>query len=150
MPGSGKPHAKEAGDRAPGWARRELAREVDRIRNPLPVGPAPKSTGNLSDGWRALQQRARRSVDGADDPAAGSGWKRPVKRAVFGVLRPAMTRYESLIAELTAYGGLLAERLEESEAEIAKLQGRLDALGGSGSPDEPEPSGPKATDTQTS
>lgn len=136
MPGPGQRHVNEPedADGTPGWARRELAREVDRARYPSAVTPTPKSTGNLSVGWRALEQRARRGVRGAAEPADGA-WKRPVKRALLRLLRPLVRRYEDLIAELTAYGDSLAKRLEETEAELARLSGR-EAPGASGSPGE--------------
>jgi hypothetical protein len=132
-------------DRTPGWARRELAREVDRARDPLASGPVPKSTANLTEGWRALEQRARRGLGGAADPGAGpSGLKRPLKRAMFRALGPVVRRYDALIAELAAYGASLAERVEETEAEVVRLRERLEGISGAAesarSGSDPEPS----------
>jgi hypothetical protein len=67
------------------------------------------------------------------------------------VLRPLVKRYEILIAELTAYGNSLAERLEaqETEAEVARLRGHRET-GTPGSLEGSQPSDSKATATEPS
>jgi hypothetical protein len=65
------------------------------------------------------------------------------------MLRPLVKRYEILIAELTAYGNSLAERLEETEAEVARLRGHRET-GTPGSLEGSQPSDSKATATEPS
>jgi hypothetical protein len=64
------------------------------------------------------------------------------------VLRPLVRRHETLIAELTAYGNSLAERLEETEAEVARLLGHRETPVNSGSPEGSQASDPKATGSE--
>jgi hypothetical protein len=132
-----QPPSPEPDHGGPGWARAELAREVARARDPLVAGSAPKSTADLSDAWRLLERRVRGSMQAPEATAGGPGWRRPVSRAMLRLLRPLIRRNEALIAELAAYGGALAERLEEAEAELARLRHRL------GSADEPGTDPPK-------
>ena len=59
-----------------------------------------------------------------------SSWKRAVKTVVWRLTRFSTMRYDRLLAELAEMNGELADRLRETEEEIARLRGELDRPGG--------------------
>ena len=58
------------------------------------------------------------------------GWKRRTKLLVWRLTRFSTSRYDRLIADLAEMNGELAERLRETEAEVARLREELEALRG--------------------
>jgi hypothetical protein len=57
------------------------------------------------------------------------GWKRKTKLAVWRLTRFSTSRYDRLIADLAEMNGELAERLRETEAEVARLREELEGRG---------------------
>lgn len=89
----------------------------------------------------AAQLRADEKViipHGEGNLASPSRWRRQMKFRLFRVMRPISWRYDRLIADHAELTTGLAERLMAAEAEIARLQARLQArMDGADVPDDP-------------
>ncbi len=66
-----------------------------------------------------------------DEPLLGSRskWRRKAKAGFYVVLRPITHRYDRLLADLATLNRMLAERLADAEAEIARLREALEQRG---------------------
>ena len=76
-----------------------------------------------------VQQRQRVPV-GETVLGAAAGWKRATKVMVWRLTRFSTMRYDRLIADLAEMNGELAERLRETEEEVARLREELEGRGG--------------------
>jgi hypothetical protein len=63
---------------------------------------------------------------GEPNLASLSRWRRRLKLRLFRVLRPVSRRYDRLLADLAELTSSLADRLAQSEAEVARLRHQLD------------------------
>ncbi|HEV2952434.1 MAG TPA: hypothetical protein VGZ51_10030 [Actinomycetota bacterium] len=61
---------------------------------------------------------------------SSADWKRKAKLAIWRVTRFSTMRYDRLLAELAALTGELAQRLQETEEELARARDELQARGG--------------------
>lgn len=117
-------------------AYRDLARELywAQDRASRARMDTPEIRDRLLD--LAAQLRADEKViipHGEPNLASPSRWRRQMKFRIFRVMRPISWRYDRLIADHAELTTSLAERLMAAEAEIARLQARID---GAGFPDE--------------
>jgi hypothetical protein len=61
---------------------------------------------------------------------SAAGWKRKTKQVVWRLTRFSTMRYDRLLADLAEMNGELAQRLNETEEEIARLREELEHRGG--------------------
>jgi hypothetical protein len=111
----------------PRWADEALERELYWAEQRTTRGPTVHTIGELREALRefeALMLDDERSMYPRAEPnlSAGSKWRRSLKLRVYRFLRPVTRRYDRLIAELAGLTLSLAERLRESEAEVARLR----------------------------
>lgn len=123
-------------------AYRDLARELywAQERASRARMGTPEIRDRLHD--LAAQLRADEKViipHGEGNLASPSRWRRQMKFRLFRVMRPISWRYDRLIADHAELTTSLAERLMAAEAEIARLQARID---GGNPPGGPEGSAP--------
>ena len=128
------PRAAESSERgaADGTAA-SLAREVywagDGIsRPPTDVGSLPE---RLDAFMHQLRVEQRQLVPlGETLLGSAAGWKRKTKQVVWRLTRFSTMRYDRLLADLAEMSGELAQRLSETEEEIARLREELERRGG--------------------
>ena len=121
-------------------AYRDLARELYWAQDR--ASRARMDTAEISDRLHdlAAQLRSDEKViipQGEGNLASPSKWRRRMKFRLFRLMRPISWRYDRLIADHAELTTSLAERLMAAEAEIARLQARID--GGQAPQDPPEP-----------
>jgi len=121
-------------------AYRDLARELYWAQDR--ASRARMDTAEIRDRLHdlAAQLRSDEKViipQGEGNLASPSRWRRQMKFRLFRVMRPISWRYDRLIADHAELTTSLAERLMAAEAEIARLQARID--GGQAPQDPPEP-----------
>ena len=114
-----------------GWADEALERELYWAEQRTTRGPTVHTIAELREALRefeALMLDDERSMYPRAEPnlSAGSKWRRSLKLRVYRFLRPVTRRYDRLIAELAGLTLSLAERLRESEAEVARLRGEIE------------------------
>ncbi len=130
---AGSPSAAEWSEPAADPSARILAREVYWAGDGLSAPPS--DAGSLRERLDAfthqmrVQQRQRVPVG---ETVFGSevGWRRKTKLAVWRLTRFSTMRYDRLIADLAEMNGELAERLRETEEEVARLREELEGRGG--------------------
>jgi hypothetical protein len=127
------PGAAETSERAADGTAASLAREVywagDGIsRLPTDVGSLPERLDAFTHQLRVEQ----RQLVPLGETLLGSaaGWKRKTKQAVWRLTRFSTMRYDRLLADLAEMSGELAQRLNETEEEIARLREELERRGG--------------------
>ncbi len=103
--------------------------------------PTSQSTRELRialHDFAATMRADERSAIPRDEPQLGSPsrWKRKTKASFYVLLRPITHRYDRLLADLATLTRMLAERLADAEAEIARLREILEAR---------RPEGPEAS-----
>ena len=79
---------------------------------------------NALHDFAVLMRDDERQVIPRGEPNLGSPtrWRRQLKLRLFRLMRPISWRYDRLSADLAELTGALAERLVESEAEVARLR----------------------------
>ncbi|HZP89602.1 MAG TPA: hypothetical protein VFC04_01250 [Actinomycetota bacterium] len=79
--------------------------------------------------FAATMRADERSPIPRDEPQLGSPsrWKRKTKASFYVLLRPITHRYDRLLADLATLTRMLAERLADAEAEIARLREAIEA-----------------------
>ncbi|MDP9243314.1 MAG: hypothetical protein M3O84_09095 [Actinomycetota bacterium] len=120
------------------WADEALERELYWAEQRTTRGPTVHSIAELREALRefeALMLDDERNMYPRAEPnlAGGTKWRRALKLRVYRFLRPVTRRYDRLIGELAGLTLSLAERLRESEAEVARLRagrGRNEPPGG--------------------
>lgn len=110
-----------------------LAREVYWAADG--VSPPRSDVGSLRERLDAFAHQLRveqRQLVPIGETLLGSavGWKRRTKLVVWRLTRFSTSRYDRLIADLAEMNGELAERLRETEAEVARLREELEGRGG--------------------
>lgn len=98
------------------------------------TSPTSQSTRELRialHDFAAMMRADERSAIPRDEPQLGSPskWKRKTKAGFYVMLRPITHRYDRLLADLATLNRMLAERLADAEAEIARLREALEARG---------------------
>jgi hypothetical protein len=130
---AGSPREPERSDPAADPAAGALAREVYWAGDGL---SAPASdAGSLRERLDAFTHQMRvqqRQAVPVGETVLGSAvsWKRTTKLAVWRLTRFSTMRYDRLIADLAEMNGELAERLRETEEEVARLREELEGRGG--------------------
>jgi len=132
-----------------GPAPEEGVEEIARLAG-LAAGAAPRSTARLGDVAAELERRLQddRRASLPDEPILRSGpsWGRWVKRAMYETLRPVTRRYDRITASLATLATSTAQRLEDLEAEVARLRRLVEEADPTRSPGDPVPhSDPPAT-----
>ena len=127
------PPAAEMSEPAVDPSARALAREVYWAGDGL-SGPA-SDAGSLRERLDAFThqmrvQQRQRVPAGETVLGAAAGWKRRTKLMVWRLTRFSTMRYDRLIADLAEMNGELAERLRETEEEVARLRADLEGRGG--------------------
>ncbi len=129
----GSPRAAEPGEPAADPVARTLAREVywagDGLSAPVSDGGSVHERLDAFTHQMRIQQRQRVPV-GETVLGSAEGWKRRTKLVVWRLTRFATMRYDRLIADLAEMNGELAERLRETEEEVARLREELEGRGG--------------------
>jgi hypothetical protein len=110
------------------WADEALERELYWAEQRTTRGPTVHTIAELREALRefeALMLDDERNMYPRAEPnlAGGTKWRRALKLRVYRFLRPVTRRYDRLIGELAGLTLSLAERLRESEAEVARLRG---------------------------
>ena len=110
-----------------------LAREVYWAGDGLsgPAGDAGSLRERLHAFTRQMRVQQRQRVP-VGETVLGSavGWRRRTKLVVWRITRFSTMRYDRLIADLAEMNGELAERLRETEEEVARLREELEGRGG--------------------
>jgi hypothetical protein len=109
------------------WADEALERELYWAEQRTTRGPTVHTIAELREALRefeALMLDDERNMYPRAEPnlAGGTKWRRALKLRVYRFLRPVTRRYDRLIGELAGLTLSLAERLRESEAEVARLR----------------------------
>lgn len=130
------------GDRSPAAGASEppadrttasLAREVYWAGDG--VSRVPADVGSLRERLDAFAHQLRieqRQLVPIGETMLGSaaGWKRGTKAFVWRLTRFSTMRYDRLLADLAEMSGELAQRLRETEEEVARLREELEGRGG--------------------
>jgi hypothetical protein len=99
------------------------------------AGDPPTSAARSTDDLRvalhdfvAAMRADERSPIPRGEPLLGSQapWKRNTKLLMYRAIRPVSRRYDRLLADLATLTRILADRLVEAEAEIARLRATLE------------------------
>jgi hypothetical protein len=129
----------EAGGSAPAApdppddAAETLAREVYWAGDG--VGRVGASTASLREELEAFAYQLRADQHqtvpvGEAFLGSAAGWKRSLKRSLWRLTRFSTKRYDRLLAELAGMNGELAQRLADTEEELARLRRDLEDRGG--------------------
>jgi hypothetical protein len=99
------------------------------------VSSSPSDVGSLRERLDAFTHRLRveqrQGVPVAETMLGSAvGWKRWTKLVVWRLTRFSTMRYDRLIADLAEMNGELAQRLRETEGEVARLREELEGRGG--------------------
>jgi hypothetical protein len=127
------PGAAETGERAADPTAASLAREVYWAGDG--ISRLPTDVGSLRERLDAFIHQLRveqRQLVPLGETLLGSaaGWKRKTKQVVWRLTRFSTMRYDRLLADLAEMSGELAQRLTETEEEIARLREELEHRGG--------------------
>ena len=127
------PGAPETSERAADGTAASLAREVYWAGDG--VSRLPTDVGSLRERLDAFTHQLRveqRQLVPLGETLLGSaaGWKRKTKQVVWRLTRFSTMRYDRLLADLAEMSGELAQRLNETEEEIARLREELEHRGG--------------------
>src|SRR2546423_5265777 len=111
--------------------REALERELYWSADPIPSDAG--RVAELRRAWGEVAERLRLLADhpsSVSDPAlaAGSRWRRLVKRLLFRLMRPVSRRSDRMGAELAELGFLMAKRLESLEDSTSSIQLAVGAL----------------------
>jgi hypothetical protein len=109
-----------------------LAREIYWAKegDPRPPTDLDSIRDRLDDFARRMRVEQRQRVPvGETLLRSATEWKRKVKMAIWRVTRFSTMRYDRLLAELAELNGELAERLRETEEEVARLRHELGSRG---------------------
>ena len=110
-----------------------LAREIywAKEEDPRPPTDLDSIRDRLDEFAHRMRVEQRQLVPiGETLLGSAAGWKRKVKVAIWRVTRFSTMRYDRLLAELAALNSELAQRLQETEEELARLHDELEARGG--------------------
>jgi hypothetical protein len=129
----GVPRAAEASESAVDGTTASLAREVYWAGDG--VSRVPADVGSLRERLDAFTHQMRieeRQLVPIGETALGSavGWRRRTKSLVWRLTRFSTMRYDRLLGDLAEMNGELAQRLLETEDEVARLREELEARGG--------------------
>jgi hypothetical protein len=127
------PAAAETSERAADPTAASLAREVYWAGDG--ISRLPTDVGSLRERLDAFVHHLRveqRQLVPLGETLLGSaaGWKRKTKQVVWRLTRFSTMRYDRLLADLAEMSGELAQRLTETEEEIARLREELEHRGG--------------------
>jgi hypothetical protein len=125
--------APETSERAVDGTAASLAREVYWAGDG--ISRLPTDVGSLRERLDAFVHQLRveqRQLVPLGETLLGSaaGWKRKTKQVVWRLTRFSTMRYDRLLADLAEMSGELAQRLTETEEEIARLREELEHRGG--------------------
>jgi hypothetical protein len=127
------PRAAEASEPTADGTAESLAREVYWAGDG--ISRVPSDVGSLRERLDAFTHQLRieqRQLVPIGETMLGSaaGWKRGTKALVWRLTRFSTMRYDRLLADLAEMNGELAQRLRETEEEVARLRGELEGPGG--------------------
>ncbi len=127
------PRAAEAGEPPADGTAASLAREVYWAGDG--ISRVPADAGSLHERLDAFTHQLRieqRQLVPIGETMLGSatGWKRGTKALVWRLTRFSTMRYDRLLADLAEMNGELAQRLRETEEEVARLRAELERRGG--------------------
>jgi hypothetical protein len=127
------PGAAETSEPAADGTAASLAREVYWAGDG--ISRLPTDVGSLRERLDAFTHQMRveqRQLVPLGETLLGStaGWKRKTKQVVWRLTRFSTMRYDRLLADLAEMNGELAQRLNETEEEIARLREELEHRGG--------------------
>ena len=127
------PRAREASESAADGTTASLAREVYWAGDG--VSRVPADVGSLRERLDAFMHQMRieeRQLVPIGETALGSavGWRRRTKSLVWRLTRFSTMRYDRLLGDLAEMNGELAQRLLETEEEVARLREELEGRGG--------------------
>jgi hypothetical protein len=130
--GDSPPAARASEPPADGTAK-SLAREVYWAADG--VSRVPADVGSLRERLDAFTHQLRieqRQLVPIGETMLGSAarWKRGTKALVWRLTRFSTMRYDRLLADLAEMSAELAQRLRETEEEVARLREELDGRGG--------------------
>jgi hypothetical protein len=109
-----------------------LAREIYWAKegDPRPPTDLDSIRDRLDDFARRMRVEQRQRVPvGETLLRSAAEWKRKAKMVIWRVTRFSTMRYDRLLAELAELNGELAERLRETEEEVARLRHELGSRG---------------------
>jgi len=126
------PRAAEAGEPTADGTAAALAREVYWAGDG--ISRVPADVGSLRERLDAFTHQLRieqRQLVPIGETMLGSaaGWKRGTKALVWRLTRFSTMRYDRLLADLAEMTGELAQRLRETEEEVARLRAELESRG---------------------
>jgi hypothetical protein len=129
----GMPRGGEASESAADGTTASLAREVYWAGDG--VSRVPADVGSLRERLDAFMHQMRieeRQLVPIGETALGSavGWRRRTKSFVWRLTRFSTMRYDRLLGDLAEMNGELAQRVLETEGEVARLREELDGRGG--------------------
>jgi hypothetical protein len=132
-PDLGVPRGGEASESAADGTTASLAREVYWAGHG--VSRVPADVGSLRERLDAFMHQMRieeRQLVPIGETALGSavGWRRRTKSLVWRLTRFSTMRYDRLLGDLAEMNGELAQRLLETEEEVARLREELEGRGG--------------------
>jgi hypothetical protein len=133
-PGDGDPSPAAGASEPPAdGTAASLAREVYWAGDG--VSRVPADVGSLRERLDAFAHQLRieqRQLVPIGETMLGSaaGWKRGIKAFVWRLTRFSTMRYDRLLADLAEMNGELAQRLRETEEEVARLRQELEGRGG--------------------
>jgi hypothetical protein len=110
-------------------AARDLARELYWAEEATArSGMSTADVRNELHDFAALMRADEQLVipRGEANLASTSRWRRQLKLRLFRVMRPISWRYDRLLADEAELTTVLAERVQQLEAEVAQLKGRLE------------------------
>jgi hypothetical protein len=127
------PRATEASESAADGTTASLAREVYWAGDG--VSRVPADVGSLRERLDAFMHQMRieeRQLVPIGETALGSavGWRRRTKSLVWRLTRFSTMRYDRLLGDLAEMNCELAQRLLETEEEVARLREELEGRGG--------------------
>ena len=125
--------ATEASEPSADGTAASLAREVYWAGDG--ISRVPADVGSLHERLDAFTHQLRieqRQLVPIGETMLGSaaGWKRGTKALVWRLTRFSTMRYDRLLADLAEMNGELAERLRETNEEVARLRAELERQGG--------------------
>ena len=129
----GVPRGREASRSGADGTTASLAREVYWAGDG--VSRVPADVGSLRERLDAFAHQMRieeRQLVPIGETALGSavGWRRRTKSLVWRLTRFSTLRYDRLLGDLAEMNGELAQRLLETEEEVARLREELEGGGG--------------------
>ena len=129
----GVPRGAEASESAADGTTESLAREVYWAGDG--ISRVPADVGSLRERLDSFTHQMRieeRQLVPIGETALGSavGWRRRTKSLVWRLTRFSTMRYDRLLGDLAEMNGELAQRLLETEEEVARLREELEGRGG--------------------